>query len=75
MPYNSSMGSKDRRRRRETLWKRQNGKCANCGIDIKLEEATLDHIIPRSKGGGNSLKNLEVLCQPCNYEKRDLVDG
>lgn len=32
---------------------------------------TLDHVIPRSRGGQTELENLVVACQPCNQRKRD----
>ena len=32
---------------------------------------TVDHIVPRSKDGGNELQNLQLLCQPCNNLKTD----
>ncbi len=30
---------------------------------------TKDHIVPKSKGGRNSLKNYQTMCFPCNYTK------
>lgn len=35
----------------------------------KLEELTLDHVIPRSKGGKTSWTNVVTSCQTCNSEK------
>jgi len=32
---------------------------------------TIDHVIPRSKGGKNSWKNTVAACSPCNNKKRD----
>lgn len=40
--------------------------CLNCGSE---EDITLDHIIPVSKGGLNTLSNLQPLCRPCNSTK------
>ena len=40
--------------------------CAHCGSKDKL---TIDHILPRSKGGDDRRYNLQILCQPCNLKK------
>jgi 5-methylcytosine-specific restriction endonuclease McrA len=69
MAYRTSMGSKDRKRRRKHHWEKQGGKCNICKIDISLAEARLDHVIARSKGGKNNLKNTQVLCSFCDNEK------
>ena len=45
---------------------RDNHRCLACGTE---ENLTLDHIIPRSKGGTNDIDNLQVLCQYCNLSK------
>jgi len=34
---------------------------------------TKDHVFPKSEGGTNNLKNLQVLCQPCNSKKGSIV--
>lgn len=34
---------------------------------------TSDHIYPKSKGGGNALKNRQPMCLPCNHKKADNV--
>lgn len=51
---------------RTEVWRRDEGKCATCGSREKLE---YDHIIPVSKGGNNTARNIELLCEKCNREK------
>jgi 5-methylcytosine-specific restriction endonuclease McrA len=48
------------------VWRRDEGKCARCGSNEKLE---YDHIIPISKGGSNTARNIELLCEKCNRSK------
>ena len=71
MSYSTSMGSKDRRRRKSTLLNKQDGRCFYCKVEISLADATLDHRVARSKGGKNALSNLVVACRFCNHEKGD----
>ena len=44
---------------RVEVWRRDQGKCAGCGSREKLE---YDHIVPVSRGGGNTLRNVELSC-------------
>lgn len=41
--------------------------CAHCKA---TEALTVDHIIPRSKGG-RGIENMQILCSPCNHKKGD----
>jgi 5-methylcytosine-specific restriction endonuclease McrA len=75
MAYKTAMGAADRRRRKIKLWEKQGRKCKICKISITLDDARLDHKRPVSKGGTNNLKNLQVLCPICDYEKADSWDG
>ena len=52
---------------REYLLEKWNRTCAYCGkTDVPLE---IEHIVPRSKGGSNSISNLTLACHSCNQSK------
>lgn len=59
----------------EVLKVEYNFKCASCGVseEILIKETkmglTIDHIIPLSKDGDNSIKNIQPLCKSCNSKK------
>ena len=53
------------------LFGQQEGMCNGCRRRFCYEKMTVDHIVPRSKDGGNELPNLQLLCQPCNNLKAD----
>ena len=48
------------------VWQRDGGRCADCGSKEKLE---YDHIIPLAKGGSNTERNIQLLCERCNRFK------
>ena len=43
--------------------------CQYCGMTPGRYELTVDHVVPRSKGGGHSWENLTTACKACNYKK------
>jgi len=51
---------------RHAVWRRDEGRCVQCGSQERLE---FDHIIPVSRGGANTERNLQLLCERCNREK------
>src|SRR6056300_20630 len=51
---------------RKRIMKRDGNKCGYCGSTHNL---TIDHIIPRSRGGDNSWINLVTCCHRCNGKK------
>lgn len=52
----------------QNLFIRDGYRCWYCGSEGKL---TIDHIIPRCRGGKSNWKNLITCCQSCNNEKGD----
>jgi len=52
------------------VWRRDQGCCVQCGSRRNLE---YDHIIPVSKGGANTARNIELLCETCNRQKSDKI--
>ncbi len=54
---------------REALFERDGWKCRYCGDSVTSETATLDHVIPVSKGGDDSPDNLATTCHMCNSLK------
>ena len=48
------------------VWRRDEGMCVKCNSNENLE---FDHIIPHSKGGSNTYRNLQLLCESCNRSK------
>ena len=53
-----------------TLLKEQKGKCTHCGMFFKDGDVwEIDHIIPKSKGGKNDEKNLQLLHRHCHDTK------
>jgi len=55
---------------RHQVWRRDQGRCVDCGSRENLE---LDHIIPWSEGGSNTVRNLELRCATCNGTKGDRI--
>lgn len=46
-------------------------KCIKCGRSFRKGDMHIDHIIPKSLGGGNNRGNLQCICKYCNCSKRD----
>jgi DNA modification methylase len=53
------------------LYKEQRGLCNACGSEFEIRHFETDHIIPKSKGGGDYYENYQLLCGSCNKIKGD----
>lgn len=58
---------------RRQVFNKQNGKCSMCGDKLSYLNFTVDHVIPISKGGKNTLDNMEAMCYMCNQMKNDYL--
>lgn len=58
---------------RRNLLLRDRYTCQYCGAQPPVSELTLDHIVPRSRGGVSSWENLVVACRRCNLRKENLT--
>lgn len=52
---------------RRTVFARDGSTCQYCGSAAE----SIDHVIPRAKGGTHTWENVVAACRPCNVRKRD----
>lgn len=61
-----------RKRFRESIFQDWNWQCAYCDRQLNEGTATIDHVIPKHKGGHNTRNNLVCACSNCNKAKGSL---
>ena len=54
---------------RENIFRRDNFSCQYCGCLLNARNATIDHVLPMSRGGGDSWENMVASCRDCNVRK------
>lgn len=54
---------------RRNIFARDHNRCQYCGKVFPTSELSLDHVLPRSQGGGTSWENLVCCCVGCNSKK------
>jgi 5-methylcytosine-specific restriction endonuclease McrA len=54
---------------RKNLYRRDNYMCQYCGIRMPSEELSIDHVIPKSRGGKTAWENCVLACIRCNTKK------
>jgi 5-methylcytosine-specific restriction endonuclease McrA len=52
---------------RRAIFVRDEHRCQYCGGPAE----SIDHVVPRSRGGGHTWENVVAACRPCNVRKRD----
>lgn len=62
------MTSKQKRSKKRQLVERYGYECRCywCRSSFPIEQLTLDHLLPISRGGSNRLENLRLACRSCN---------
>ena len=57
------------RQNKHVLFGQQEGRCNGCKTEFPFRIFEVDHVIPQSRGGGDHLDNLQLLCSHCNRLK------
>lgn len=57
------------RSHKHTMYGVQEGRCNGCEVLFPFRNMTIDHIIPRARGGTDDPQNLQLLCGACNSTK------
>jgi 5-methylcytosine-specific restriction endonuclease McrA len=60
---------------RRNIFKRDHYTCQYCGAQPGSEELSIDHVVPRSRGGQSSWGNCVLACIACNKRKADRLPG
>ena len=55
--------------KRTRLWLQQKRRCCYCKKPVARKDATLEHVVPKSRGGSNRWRNLKMACTDCNRSK------
>ncbi len=61
----------DYRQNKHVLYGQQEGLCTGCKNWFYFRNFTVDHVVPRSRGGTDHIDNLQLLCGACNSIKGD----
>jgi 5-methylcytosine-specific restriction endonuclease McrA len=54
---------------RRNLFYRDNFRCQYCGVRTSTDNLSIDHVIPRSRGGLSTWTNCVLACHDCNVRK------
>ena len=62
-----------RRKFRQSIFESWEWKCAYCDKELDTKSATVDHIVPKYKGGHNVKSNMICSCSKCNRSKGSVL--
>ena len=62
-----------RRKFRQSIFESWEWKCAYCDKELDTKSATIDHIVPKYKGGHNVKSNMICCCAKCNRSKGSVL--
>ena len=62
-----------RRKFRQSIFESWEWKCAYCDKELDTKSATIDHIVPKFKGGHNVKSNMICSCSKCNRSKGSVL--
>ena len=62
-----------RRKFRQSIFESWEWKCAYCDKEVDIKSATIDHIVPKYKGGHNVKSNMVCSCSKCNRSKGSVL--
>ncbi len=60
---------------RRNVFLRDDFECQYCGVTRPAGELTIDHVLPRSRGGRTTWENVVTCCRGCNRKKANRLPG
>ncbi|MCP3978700.1 MAG: HNH endonuclease [bacterium] len=67
--YYDRLPNREVRFTRRNIFYRDKNRCQYCGQVFPQKQLNLDHVVPRSRGGGSCWNNVVCACIPCNTRK------
>lgn len=64
-----TMSGAQRKRITDAIYQRDGMVCSICHLHVRREDASVDHVVPLSKGGPSTMDNLRLAHRRCNSSK------